>query len=257
MRVYQTEKRVILVSVLISVAVFVLAAVFWKGPDESELVEDHSLKDTAESSVTQLPESANPVVVCLGDSYTYGYPDKEDTSWPKYMEEVLGSGVDIVNAGKVKQTSKDLLERFVSDVAERQGRKANMVIIFAGMGDALNDPPILLTDFQENISQMVDKAKNRDITPVLVMPFLYPDKDKQEYIDQYRRWLTTFAESEAETESETEPEANLVRLVDIQGMLCDEQGIKKQYTDNGKYPNHDGYKAMGKYIAEQVKDKIA
>ena len=219
---------------------------FFSGNSQDTPDTPDTTQETADESVPL--ESPIPVIVCLGDSYTYGYPvrETEDASWPKYMEEDLkkdlGDEVDVINEGRMVQRSGDLLERFDEAVAGRSGQKPTMVIIFAGMGDAVHD--VSLDMFKENIPKMIQKAEDKGITPVLVMPFSYPEKDKQTLIDQYREWLKTYAQSSS------------VQLIDFQDLLCEQQGIKKEYTDNGKYPNVEGYKEIGKYMAEQIKDKM-
>jgi lysophospholipase L1-like esterase len=238
MRVFRTEIRVIQISLVVSVVIFTLAAIFWtKG-------EIGPVPENGNTVVTPPPEN-KVTVVCIGDSYTYGYPVRqaEDASWPKYMEGFLGDGVNVINEGKTGgNISEKLVEQFETEV-ERQSPK--MVIIFAGMGDALRDPPVDALTFQGNIDTLVQTAQIKGIIPVLVMPFAYPDEEKQKLITQYREWLTTYAQSHS------------VLLVDFQGFLCDEQGIKRQYTgSSGKYPNADGYKEMGKYMAEQIRDKV-
>ncbi|MCL1919303.1 MAG: GDSL-type esterase/lipase family protein [Peptococcaceae bacterium] len=248
MRVYRTGMRVIQISSGLSVIIFALAFFIWGSPAPPPL-EQTSESLSSEQDDPSTPEQA-PVVVCLGDSYTYGFPirtniENDDGSWPKYMQEALGDGVEVSNEGRKMQTSDDLLERFEVDVSDRPGRKPKMVVIFAGMGDALSTPSLSVDAYKDNIQQLVQKAQNRDIIPVLVMPFSYPDDDVQRVIKQYREWLKTYAEDHA------------VQVVDFQEMLCDEEGIKRQYTDSSaQYPNEDGYKAMGKYMAEQIGDEI-
>ena len=244
MRVFRAEMRLIQISVLVSILI-IAAAIFFKMYDPEP--RDPSSNTKPQNQTVQEPE-APPVIVCLGDSYTYGYPGKQDTSWPKYMEDELR--VSVANAGKRPQTAEDLLERFDADVLSPG--KPLMVIIFSGMGDALHTSqdgsqwlPVQLPSFQVNIDNMILKARDNGITPILVMPFSYPEADKQEYINQYREWMLGYATD------------NDVELVDFQEMLCDgDNGIKKQYSTNGKYPSPDGYMEMGKYIAEQLRDKI-
>jgi lysophospholipase L1-like esterase len=50
---------------------------------------------------------ANTKIVCIGDSYTYGYPGETKDSWPEKLVGILK--IEVVNAGKVYQNTEDLL----------------------------------------------------------------------------------------------------------------------------------------------------
>ncbi|MCL1790527.1 MAG: GDSL-type esterase/lipase family protein [Peptococcaceae bacterium] len=242
MRVYQAEMRLIQISSLLTILVIGVVFVLNAYGHQPTTTDPDPYNTT---SIVQ--EDTSPYIICLGDSYTYGYPERNlesDPSWPHHLGEILN--VKVANEGKQKQTSKDLLERFDSDIIEKNTTNPAIIIIFAGMGDALSEEPVSVVTFERYINNLVEKAQDHGIKPVLIMPFSYPEADKQQYISEYRAWLSEFSE------------ANTIMLVDFQGFLCDEDnGIKKQYTSTaGKYPNAEGYLEMGRYIADQLKDEI-
>jgi lysophospholipase L1-like esterase len=235
--------RLIQISSALSILVIVAAVFLFEAYGHETKSADNG---SPASKTEEKEEDPSPHIVCLGDSYTYGYPDRTpeaDSSWPHHMEEILG--VKVANEGKLRQTSADLLERFDSDVVGKNKAKPAMVIIFAGMGDALGETPASAYTFEKNVVGLVEKAQDHDIKPVLIMPFFISEADILPFITEYRDWLRGYAET------------NDIKLIDFQEMLCDgENGIKKQYSPTGKYPNTEGYLEMGKYMAEQLKNDV-
>lgn len=177
--------------------------------------------------------TVNSKIVCLGDSFTYGYPGEPTNSWPQRVADVLK--IDVVNAGKTYQNASDLLERFDQDVT---AQKPGTVVIFAGVGDALRGTS--LENYQNSIKELVEKAKTNNMTPVLALPIPFQGTD--ELYKQYREWETTYAQE------------NKITVLDFKGVLFDsEDNILSNYSDDGKYPNKDGYQAMGDYAATVLK----
>lgn len=175
-------------------------------------------------------ESVNTKIVCLGDSFTIGYPGNENDSWPTRLKSVLK--VEVVNAGKTFQNTSDLLERFDQDVV---GKKPGRVVIFAGVGDALREKT--LEEYQKNVKALVDKAEANHIKPILALPIPFPGTDT--LYKAYREWEIAFAQEKK------------ITILDFKGVLFDsEDKILRKYSDDGKYPNKDGYAAMGDYAAQ-------
>ncbi|EGW41361.1 GDSL-type esterase/lipase family protein [Desulfosporosinus sp. OT] len=225
MRTYRLEIR--LIQVAAGLAFIVLIAGYFG-------LWGQATKPLAETAVnTQVQALSNPKIVALGDSFTSGYPLDEEHSWTQRMADVLQ--VPVVNKGKVRQTAKDLLSRFDADVvAEKPGR----VIIFAGIGDAIQEVP--LKEVQTNIKAIVEKAKSNHITPILALPIGYPGA--QQNIKDTREWEQDYTKEE-----------NILTL-DFSSVLFDSNGkYLSGLSDDGKYPTAKGYEAMGDYAAQILK----
>ncbi|UWG96953.1 GDSL-type esterase/lipase family protein [Dehalobacter sp. DCM] len=178
-------------------------------------------------------DGTNTKIVCLGDSFTYGYPGEPSASWPQRVGDVLK--IEVINAGKTYQNASDLLNRFDQDVT---AQKPGKVVIFAGVGDAIRGTS--LADYQNSIKALVEKAKANDMVPVLALPIPYKDTDV--LYKQYREWEVAYAQE------------NKITVLDFKNVLFDsEDHMLSQYTDNGTYPNKAGYQAMGDYAATVLK----
>ena len=230
LRTYRLEIR--LIQVATGLALMVLIAGFiglWGQSGKSPLETEANAQGSANSVKTL----ENPKIVALGDSFTLGYPLQVADSWTQRMAEVLK--VTVVNKGKRVQTAKDLLARFDADVvAEKPGR----VIIFAGIGDAING--VALKEVQTNIQAMVEKAKTNHIIPVLALPIGYPGA--QQNIKEIRTWELSYAQKEK------------IITLDFSSVLFDAGGkYLSGLSTDGKYPNAKGYDVMGDYAATVLK----
>lgn len=229
MRIYRTLLRIIQIAVFLAVIIIisgVLKSPFLAGSGGSANGVDEKASKKAEVLT-------NKKIVALGDSFTLGYPLGAESSWTKTLADILQ--VEVVNKGKSQQTGKELLARFDEDVlAEKPGR----VIIFAGNGDAIQK--VSLTDFQDYIQSLVDKSRANNIIPVLALPVWYPGYEQT--IKSMREWETSYALSKD------------ILVLDFNDTLFDSE--KKYLTglsNDGKYPNAKGYKAMGEYAATVLK----
>lgn len=231
MRTYRLELRIIQVATVLAFIVLITGFLgFWGQGDKSSGGKAAEAPGTATTTV-QTP--SNSKIVALGDSFTSGYPLDETHSWTQRLADDLKTSV--VNKGKGRQTAKDMLARFDSDVvAEKPGR----VIIFAGTGDAIQEVP--LKDVQSNIEGMVEKARSNHIIPVLALPVWYPGNTKS--IQEIRDWEVDYAKKES------------IMTLDFTTVLFD---ANKKYLNNlssdGKYPTAKGYETMGDYAAQVLK----
>lgn len=251
MRTYRLQIRIIQLSILMAVIVIVMGYFdIWNigqlGQPSGDNVAVQNNGDSTPSGTGNTSGDSgngaasddngvtmNTKTVCLGDSFTYGYPGEPKDSWPQHVADVLK--IDVINAGKTYQNASDLLARFDQDVtAQKPGR----VVIFAGIGDALRGTS--LVDYQKNIKEIIQKAKANNITPVLALPIPFQGTD--ELYKQYREWEIAYAQE------------NKITVLDFKGVLFDsEDKILSKYSADGKYPNKDGYQAMGDYAVTVLK----
>lgn len=242
-RSYRLQIRVIQLSALLAAIVMVVGLVnVWQGKTEVQATGDNvTANNTANTSGTGTGDTvlegsetpANTKIVCLGDSFTIGYPGKNSDAWPQRVAEVLH--IEVVNAGKVSQNTSDLLDRFEKDVV---AAKPGTVVIFAGMGDALRGKT--LEEYQNNIKALVAKAESNQIKPVLALPI--PFRGTENLYTAYRAWEITYAQE------------NKITMIDFTKVLFDSEGvILEKYSDDGKYPNKSGYAVMGDYAASELK----
>lgn len=232
MRIYRLEIRIIQLSILLTVIVMVFGIVSnWQGKTSEPVPANAGaqVEKEGDAVIDGKSDPSNTRIVCLGDSFTVGWPGQLKDSWPQKVAETLK--VEVINSGKTFQNTSDLLTRFDTDVvAHNPGR----VIIFAGVGDALRGKT--LAEYQTNIMALIEKAKANHIKPILALPIPYPDTD--ELYNEYRKWEEGFAAE------------NKIFVLDFKSVLFDSEGkILKKYSDDGRYPNNNGYQAMGEYAA--------
>jgi len=235
MRTYRLEIR--LIQVAAGLAFIVLIAGFlglWGQSGNSPLGTTGTGANAQGTSTNSAQTPTNPKIVALGDSFTLGYPLDAAHSWTARIAEVLQ--VTVVNKGEKAQIAKSLLARFDTDVvAEKPGR----VIIFAGIGDAINN--VALKEVQSNIQAMVEKAKSNHIIPILALPIGYPGA--QQNIKDIRDWELSYAQKET------------VLTLDFSSVLFDAGGkyLSGLSSPDGKYPDAKGYETMGDYAARVLK----
>lgn len=235
---YRLEIQIIVAALIIAVIISIveyLKVNNWSLPamQATSQQTEPGQQGTSKPSEVAVPETVNPKIVALGDSFTIGFPWAEDNSWPKRLESVLNQ--PIVNKGKVRQTTQDFLDRFENDVINEQPGR---VIIFAGTGDALRG--VSLENYQENIQLLVDKALSNNITPVLALPLPYPGLlDK---INSMREWEQSYAQTEK------------IVILDFAAVLYDPDGrFLQDLSGDGIYPSVKGYEVMGDYAASILK----
>lgn len=228
MRTYRWEIRVIQVAVgLAFIALFAGFFGLWGQGGQSP-------QGTMGAGVTNPAQNlSNLKIVALGDSFTLGYPSDAAHSWTQRTSDVLQ--VPVINKGKIQQTSKDLLARFDADVV---AEKPSKVIIFAGIGDAIDG--IDRREVQTNIKAMVEKAKSNHITPILALPIGY--SGAQQNIKDTREWELSYAKKES------------ILTLDFSSVLFDAEGkYLSGLSTGGAYPNAKGYEVMGDYAARVLK----
>ncbi|MGI6451716.1 MAG: GDSL-type esterase/lipase family protein [Desulfitobacteriia bacterium] len=243
MRIYRLEIRLIQLSVILTMIIMVFGLVnVWQGNADAEPAggqnPPQSGTETPADPGTEDPGDKQPVntkIVCLGDSYTIGWPGDAKDSWPARLGEILK--IEVINAGQSYQNTEDLLERFDQDVVAHQPGR---VIIFAGVGDALRDKPF--EEFQSNIKALVEKAEANHIIPILAYTIPFPGTE--ELYKAYREWQEAYA---------LEKKLQVLNFKEV--LFGDEDKLLKEYADKNypNYPNKDGHAAMADYAARVLK----
>lgn len=173
-------------------------------------------------------------VVWIGDSITENWKKFD----PDYFSETN------VNRGISGQTTSQMLLRFRSDAINL---KPKIVIILAGTNDiAENNGPISLPETFGNIRSMVELAQANQIKVILcsVLPaFKYswkPTIEPAEKIVALNQMIQSYANQ------------NKITYIDFHSAMADtNNGLKKEYADDGVHPNKSGYELM-KPLAEEA-----
>lgn len=184
----------------------------------------------------ELPSTDENRVVFMGNSITEGW----GAVCPDFFKDK-----PYINRGISGQTTPQMLVRFRPDVINI---KPKVVVILAGTNDiAGNTGPSTLEMIEDNIASMVDIAKINNIKVILcsLLPaFDYPWKpgiNPAEKIVSLNKWIKDYAAK------------NEIIYVDFFTPLADEQnGLKKEYSEDGVHPNEAGYKVMAPLVEKAI-----
>lgn len=187
------------------------------------------------SETGKLPKNC---VVWMGDSITENW----NRSDPYFFNE------NNINRGISGQTTSQMLLRFRNDVIHL---KPKLVIILAGTNDiAENTGPITLPEIFGNILSMTELAQANQIKVVLcsILPALKyswkPAIEPAEKIVTLNQMIKNYADQ------------NNLTYIDFHAAMGDSNnGLKKEFADDGVHPNKSGYDLM-KPIAEQAINPI-
>lgn len=206
--------------------------------------DDHLKKDWAnlnkysmDNKKLSVPLKDELRIVFMGDSIT--------ESW-KLMDSNFFSNKNYVNRGISGQTTAQMLVRFRPDVIEL---KPAVVIILAGINDiAENTGPITLEAIFGNIVSMAQLAKENEINVVLssVLPANYfrgrPHLKPAEKVIDLNAMIKDYCEK------------NKIEYIDYySGMVDENKGLDKKYSDDGVHPTIAGYKIMEPLVENAIK----
>lgn len=150
-----------------------------------------------------------------------------------------------VNRGISGQTTPQMLLRFSQDVISL---KPEVVIILAGINDiAENTGPISNEGILENIITMAELAKSNNIKEILcsILPanrFNWNSKiSPANRVIELNKMIQSYANK------------NKIIYVDyFSQMVDDENGLQKQYGEDGVHPNKEGYEVMKSIVTEAI-----
>lgn len=140
----------------------------------------------------------NCMMICLGDSITYGYPFGPGFSWVNQL--CRKTGLRLVNKGINGDTNHDLLRRFKKDVISCA---PTHVHILSGINDAWLG--LDQTASQKCIREMISASISHDIIPVIGLTtpictnptggecfFPFGMEKIQDWLSRYREWLRQY-----------------------------------------------------------------
>jgi lysophospholipase L1-like esterase/catechol 2,3-dioxygenase-like lactoylglutathione lyase family enzyme len=210
--------------------VFALILLMMFAPELSDAQDWANLNRYKDDNAKMGAPAANENrVVFMGNSITDG--------WIQTVPEFF-AGKSYIDRGISGQTTPQMLIRFKPDVVALEPK---VVVILAGTNDiAGNTGPSTLEMIEDNLSSMVQIAKENNITVVLssVLPaYDYPWRpglQPAEKIVTLNKWIKNYAD-----------ENNCIYLDYFSSMVDDRKGLKTEYTKDGVHPNAEGYKVMG------------
>jgi acyl-CoA thioesterase-1 len=142
-------------------------------------------KEAAAATVPPDPDAppARPRIVAFGDSLTIGLGLLEQEAYPALLQQKInenGYEFEVINAGVSGDTSAGGLRRL--DWA-LQGDVKILIVAFGG-NDGLRGLPV--TQMKENLSQIIDRARERSIV-VILAGMEAPPNFGQEYATGFRQ----------------------------------------------------------------------
>jgi lysophospholipase L1-like esterase len=185
------------------------------------------------------------VIVCLGDSLTWGSRDIHEgrgyPAWlPSYLETLTRKICIAVNEGEPRETSSDTLRRAYKVM--RSYPEAQLVIVMVGTNDLKSKPPPV-DIYQENMRQIVNIARvcGKKIIVGLLPPakslgmWCFPP-DVEYAVCTYNAVLRDLA---------VEMRFPLANFSDFEQYLCD-----------GVHLTPEGYRMMAARFAETISKEL-
>lgn len=187
-----------------------------------------------------LPADNENRIVFMGNSITEGWLQLD----PDFFKDK-----PYINRGISGQTTPQMLVRFRQDVVNL---KPKVVVILAGTNDiAGNTGPSTLEMIEDNIASMVEIARANNIKVILcsVLPaFDYPWKpglNPSKKIIGLNKWIEEYSKK------------NEIAYADYFSAMVDENnGLRKEYSEDGVHPNLSGYNVMEPIIENVIQRVI-
>ena len=181
------------------------------------------------------PEAEKPpLVVFLGDSLTAGYGLDEEQAFPALVEsrlEEAGRPIRMVNAGISGDTTAGGLNRLDWLLSQQP----DLLVVCLGANDGLRG--VELTSSEENLRQIVTKAKEKDVT-VLLVGMLIPPNYGPDYTEQFAAIYPKLAE---------ELDVALLPFL-LEGVAADPE----LNLADGIHPNADGHEILATTVLQHL-----
>src|SRR4030095_8198281 len=177
-------------------------------------------------------------IIAFGDSITYGYPFGNRYSWVELLSEKLG--MKILNAGVSGDTLRDLQNRLLIDVVDQ---KPDYVLLMGGANDVYQGSD--LGDMEERFKKILKTLKENKITVVLGLPHPIAEKEVEERLAKFRRFV-----------KKTAKDSNLPTINFYDPFFeAKKKRPNPSLLEDGVHPSAAGYKLMAD-VAHSALQKI-
>lgn len=113
-------------------------------------------------------------VVTLGESSTFGYHDRDDETYPHYLQQFLnesaaGKRFEVINLGIPHINSEQILALFIAEALPLQ---PDVVTLYAGWNDSGREV-LDVVERRENLSRVYEGVRRKLLTVALLDTLLY------------------------------------------------------------------------------------
>lgn len=167
------------------------------------------------------------VVVCLGDSVTWGFPWGPQVSWVEMLSRVVDG--EFINQGINGNTTSDMVRRFDQSVLQAN---PTHVIIMGGVNDVFYGESFDRISW--NIREMAEKAQKAHIKVILGLPTVVDDLFWEAPLVRLREWMTSYARE------------HQMRLIPFHKAFYRLDGTIRSdlLLADGGHPTEEGYRQM-------------
>lgn len=168
------------------------------------------------------------LVVCLGDSTTFGFPYGPPDSWVAMLADTLAN-YRFINQGVNGDTTGGMLQRFEHSVVRYN---PDYVIITGGINDV-----VIGESFDRictNLHEMVMTAQQAGIKVILGFPSAVDEPHWERILVRIRKWLYELSSQLS------------LGVIDFSAAFYDEKGQLKTelLLPDGGHPTREGYRRM-------------
>jgi lysophospholipase L1-like esterase len=215
-------------------------------------------------------DEEDTVIVCFGDSVTFGWNLQYKKSYPYILQEELGKinkKVIVVNAGIGGDTVLDALERVEKDVI---GYKPDLVLTSFGLNDGMlmqkdiiNDEKNLsfnendetfytrlsLESFSSTYSEVIDMLDKNSINTVMLttnpVMISFPEGRTQEYRQNQKDIYDKYNDEIRELADNKD-----LKLIDVIKAFENTGNIEDLIQPDGLHPNENGLRIIAEIITD-------
>lgn len=190
------------------------------------------------------------MTICIfGDSIAWGASDCEKGGWADQLKNhLMNEDIDVYNLGISGDNTADLLKRFET---ETEARNPDIIIFAIGINDSRStneNRSISLTNFQDNISLLVEKARKfTDKIVFIGLTSVDETKTAPYFSDETNETFNNQSIGEYDEVIRSFCEDNDLIFVDMLGLLINDEDLC-----DGLHPSSAGHKKMFSVIENAI-----